>query len=1426
MSPAVWDRLKVRFAPHSAVDNAGHAATQAAIIPVPPDRLPAPLPPGQSPQLVVSIQALGATSFDVPAPITYPNLDNLAPGTQALIWSFNHDAGRWDVIGTGTVSADGTVITSGPGVGIRAPGWHFVIAGTQAQVPIGGLHGRDNPSPNCGQGPDSRSNDYPDLSTVPPDARRVIDSYLHLLPIPETPALWRLDMITALGLLGGGPGINLYNHFIDGSGADYTDGPGTLLSDLAKNSNTMQGFIANVKQQVHDNLQTQANTSNVVDNRNIDITTNQISFNFFGENEGIYTGFLKSDIGGTQGNEVDMTGFNAQVISYSTNSGGSASYSYRLHIDICDEFGVDFDDILGRSYYRQPFNPLIPFWLLQHHTDGPKPFVHHIIFDTDTITDTFTIPPGYQDVQIHITAGDSPGGGSPSAPAVPAGTSRSISTVPGFGSDPSVYYRFVFNNGLQVTGKFNPADPPNNLVLPPNRYFTAYFYQPSTNSSTVRSTVTDASGMETVFAFAPMSGGPGGALIKLDQFGGVDSTGDGLPDIGRYVLGLTPGVRSFAGDGIDDAAKLAQGLNPLDGRAFPTGVISSLPLTGTAQKVAVSGNKIYVATGSNGLAIVDGTQFNNPILLGQLRLTGNATDVGVDANLQIAAVATGAALQVVDVSDGMMPKLLRSVAVPATRVVVADGLAYATSGTTLKVVDLVSGDVLQGLTLPGSGTVTGLAREGTTLYDYVSGSGTFSVVDISTEGEAAARGQLNVSIASFDVGVFVGNGVAWLAGSGLRTINVSDPTHPTLIHGADVTFTARRIALNGSGLGVLAPDGNNFIEIYDTSNPNSTANRLLQIPISGGAQDVAISRGIAYVADGNRLEVVNYLPFDNRGQPPTATISTSVADVGPNTPGIQVFEGTTIPVRADVSDDVQVRDVQLLLNGQVVQDSVSFPFDFFVPAPAITANSNTFTLQLRATDTGGNSSLSNTLVIGLVRDTFPPTVLSIDPAGGSSLAEGEQTFRIRFSKPLAANTVTSDNVQLRDSTGKVLVPSNFQLRDNDQIVQFTVSSLLVGSYSLTVNGAAVTDRAGNPLGANVVRSYTVAPRATLSTTVASTVYEGTTIPLSVTVNAGVTVANVALLVNGQVARNATSGPFEFAVVAPNISPETNTLTIQARVTDTSGLTTVTNTITIGLLRDTTPPVIVSTVPPDGGSGFQGLRAVQINFSKPIATASVTAANFQLFEAGPSGNFMDGTATLIPISGIQFLNDDQTIQLTTPALDIGLYQLVVHKDGITDRPGNPLGAGTFQSTFTLQERLLVNGDFETGDLTGWTFTPASSGSLFAVNSVLPHSGNYAASFGGVTAGSYDTITQTITTVPGRQYTLDYWLANDREPANDFRVMWGSTLVQDILDAQPFGYTHYTFTETATSTSTTISFAGYQVPGYFYLDDVSVTALGGG
>ncbi len=123
----------------------------------------------------------------------------------------------------------------------------------------------------------------------------------------------------------------------------------------------------------------------------------------------------------------------------------------------------------------------------------------------------------------------------------------------------------------------------------------------------------------------------------------------------------------------------------------------------------------------------------------------------------------------------MVPTLRRTINITADQVEIFDGIVYATAGTSLRAIDLLTGAELHNATLPGSGTVTGLAREGTKLYSYTSGSDTFSIIDITNPTDSTVLGQLNVRIASSEVGVFAANGVAYLAGSGMHTIDISNP---------------------------------------------------------------------------------------------------------------------------------------------------------------------------------------------------------------------------------------------------------------------------------------------------------------------------------------------------------------------------------------------------------------------------------------------------------------------------------------------------------------------------------------------------------------------------------------------------------------------------------------------------------------------------
>jgi len=66
----------------------------------------------------------------------------------------------------------------------------------------------------------------------------------------------------------------------------------------------------------------------------------------------------------------------------------------------------------------------------------------------------------------------------------------------------------------------------------------------------------------------------------------------------------------------------------------------------------------------------------------------------------------------------------------------------------------------------------------------------------------------------------------------------------------------------------------------------------------------------------------------------------------------------------------------------------------------------------------------------------------------------------------------------------------------------------------------------------------------------------------------------------------------------------------------------------------------------------------------------------------------------------------------------------------------LGISLLASRSAAASSIILNGGFETGDLTGWTVSHASVNSIVGVSSNSPHSGSFALFFGGRHQGGGD------------------------------------------------------------------------------------------
>ena len=90
------------------------------------------------------------------------------------------------------------------------------------------------------------------------------------------------------------------------------------------------------------------------------------------------------------------------------------------------------------------------------------------------------------------------------------------------------------------------------------------------------------------------------------------------------------------------------------------------------------------------------------------------------------------------------------------------------------------------------------------------------------------------------------------------------------------------------------------------------------------------------------------------------------------------------------------------------------------------------------------------------------------------------------------------------------------------------------------------------------------------------------------------------------------------------------------------------------------------------------------------------------------------------------------------------------------------------------------------------------------------------------GADGTLSQTIATTAGQTYTLSFWLQNEAAGTNDFKAIWNGQTLLSLTNAAQSGYTEYTYTVTATSSTTTLEFSAANGPSQWDLDNISLTA----
>jgi membrane-associated phospholipid phosphatase len=1016
----------------------------------------------------ITVQAPGVATFSTPVAMTFPNVFNAAPGTKLDFLSFDHTTGRLVIEGTATVSADGLSVHTDPGVGVTHPGWHGL-------TPPGG-----KVAVKCKDGTGSKDNC--DALGMALDVGAIAVGVAGLVVAPVVLG-W-----AGLGIAAVQTGLAIYNN----GGIDALTGLGDGVGGAGLGFSIVEpkataGGIAGLARIV--------GFSSADGRTSLFRNLNAIAGN----------GIVSKSLGilGSLLSAVDLGFKISDCLGIPPPPAAAAPAASTPLTDLVSQLDVAFNGIFDsiNTLIGDALAPLLPTdrgvalelsgdTLTALETDG-TPYVNPATGKPFSVSfSSLFSPKWYSDPQFRQVVTSGLGNALISIGSILSNDNPTF--VQAVSIIQSEYQTALAEIGddmvVSLTGTapyYLATDLDTGTVVAQGRLVGDSLDLFAPAGDTVRLEFVDPSNLD--YGRALVTVGKSGSTsdigtVYLSPDVTGDRDGDGLGNLAEHVIGTDPLRAKTGTSGISDGLALEQGLNPLAGTAFPTGVIATLPLAGQAKAIDVeassasaSGQTAFVATGSAGLAVVDTSQFNKPSILSQLSLPGgDATDVAEDLNLQIAAVADNAGgLVLVNIANPQQPTIIKTINVSASHVRVKDGVAYVAVGSQIQAYDLQTGDWLQSLNISGGTTLTGLAREGQMLYTMDS-SKVLRAIDASGP-TLALKGALTLP----DGGgaLFVANGIAYASAAtniygGYVTASVANPAALTLIQGAQTASNSAGpnpyVVANGSGLGIMAVGGGRGVSpslyVLSASDPTKTNQFVTAFPLPQVPLGVTVAAGIAYVADGGGgLEVVNYEPFDGAGIPPTASIDTTALDTDPNTAGVQVTEGSILPIKAIVSDDVQVRDVALLVNGTVVQDALSFPYNLTATMPTLASGATTATIQLRVTDTGGNVTTTAPTTLNLVRDTVPPQVISVNPPNGAIRGQNFRTIQIGFSKTMDPSTLVASNFTLTVG-GNVITPIGVELRNHNSLIQITYGAVPVGAGVVTINAAAIKDAAGNVLG--------------------------------------------------------------------------------------------------------------------------------------------------------------------------------------------------------------------------------------------------------------------------------------------------------------------------------------------------------------------------
>lgn len=1048
-NPAQLAGWALAVPPNAVQRRDGTLGQKISISPVPPDRLPAPLPPGLSPKLVITIQTDGgADVFTQPVPLTAPNLEGLPPGAKTVLWDFDHGQGIFVPVATATVSADGQTVTTDPGQGVVRPGWHFILDVTTDTF---NLYYAKKP-PKC---PNETDQHYQD---------RLAEFKRRQLALQLDAGALALDgasLIPGCGAVAGlaGAGAGAYRDAVVG----LSPAP-SMTRDSLVGAGGASDFV----------------TSRAADGyrRAIeDLKGN--NFANAAKNLGRVGKFMKGALGifaalnAIDDYETLQEDIDAMKLALKDPPGDFSSQALEgltgLREAVTD---AKTAIVQGLIEYLEGLIPVETVLL----TYGNRP-LDQPVPEPDRSRWLAAAQDGQQHLQTAAGLFGPPMVGKINTVITRARDLAGLLLEP---VSDRVYYKYSPAGGAASSGtSFNPIV----LTLPFGAAGQIVAVEPVRGLIGSATVAVPAAASSLNFTLPAQS-------IYLYESEAPDLDGNGLPDDLDPALG-NPTSAQVAG--------LRAGLGPEEGGVAAQGIIGRLtqriqygPVVSVGNTYAdmVAGDRVlYGIGGTNALEVIDISRPGSPVKIGYLR--GGSGYAGYARGSRVAV--SGFGVRVYDAADPRQPTLVRQIdytvaGTDRVNPVLGANHVVVSKDKSLLSFDLDTGRQVSAVSLADIGAPVRMQLDGDIIYVLTYEPPPklqfcLTTVRFDAEGKLALVGEVRpffwstgslpypYGLAVDDRAAFIG---PWLISAdpfipGFGTIDITDPAKPSVIASPSTNLItgAALLATDNHGHLLTTVAGtaqNHLLEVFDVSDLKRTDNRILTIPLDDVPYAPAFTAGLAVFATAGDIYVARLVAPDGGKQPP---VIVNVVLPG----GTNVVEGRRFGVHAKVTDDVQVARVEVLLQGDtVVTSDATYPYDLDFLPPASLPDGQPLALTVRATDTGGNHSEQT---FNLTYRAKAPRVLAVTPPPGFTTKLDLTGATIAFDKPLNRSFITAASFALRgagpDHTFGTADDPLFPLAsaamnaDNTQVKLDFGAPLPVGRYQLTAKANPLRDFGGNKL---------------------------------------------------------------------------------------------------------------------------------------------------------------------------------------------------------------------------------------------------------------------------------------------------------------------------------------------------------------------------